>query len=168
VVVPESGLVVVEPLEVVVAVVVAEVLAVVEVVAVVAGCVSVVETGALGGIVPSPVETSDSVGAERLPLTLSWPAGAGEGADSPAGSANHAAANPAVTRAANAANAFCLGLHRGATPSVRGAVASVGAWLGMAASSASKRALPSGGRLAGSFASARATSEARRGGASRR
>lgn len=173
VVVLGSGLVVVEPLVVVVGVVgvvavvaVAEVAAVGEVVAVAAGCVSVVETGRLGGIAPGSFETPCSVDVERFPLTLSWPAGAGEGADSPAGSATHAAANPAVTRVANAANAFCLRLHGGVMPCVRGAVASVGAWLGIGASSASNRALPSGGRPAGSFTSARATSEARRGGAS--
>ena len=72
-VVPESGLVVVEPLEVVVAV--AVVVAVVEVVAVeevvAAGCVSEVETGPLAGIVPGSVETPSSVDAEPLPLTLS-------------------------------------------------------------------------------------------------
>ena len=169
VVVPESGLVVVEPLEVVVAV--AVVVAVVEVVAVeevvAAGCVSEVETGTLAGIVPGSVETLCSVDAEPLPLTLS-PAGAGEGADSPAGSANHAAASPAAIRVANAANAFCLRLRGGVMPCGRGAVASVRAWLGIAAPSASNKALPSRGRPAGSFTSARATSEARQGGASRR
>ena len=174
-VVPESGLVVAEPLEVVVvapldvvvAVAVDAVVVAAEVVAVVAGCVSVVETDTFGGIVPSPVETC-SVDAEPLPLTLSWPAGAGEGADSPAGSANHAAATPAAASVANAANAFCLRLYDGVRPCVSGAVASVGAWLGIAASSASNKALPSGGRPDGSFASARATSEARRAGASGR
>jgi hypothetical protein len=153
---------------VVVAVAVAEVAVVGEVVAAAAGCVSVVETGGLGGIVPGSVEIPCSVDVERFPVTLSWPAGAGEGADSPAGSATHAAANPAVTRAANAANAFCLRLPGGVMPCVMGAVASVGAWLEIGASSASNRALPSGGRPAGSFASASATSEARRGGASGR
>lgn len=175
-VVPESGLVVAEPLEVVVvapldvvvAVAVDAVVVAAEVVAVVAGCVSVVETDTFGGIVPSPVETPCSVDAEPLPLTLSWPAGAGEGADSPAGSANHAAATPAAASVANAANAFCLRLYDGVRPCVSGAVASVGAWLGIAASSASNKALPSGGRPDGSFASARATSEARRAGASGR
>jgi hypothetical protein len=128
VVVVGPGLVVVEPLVVVVVVVaVVEVAAVGEVVAVAAGCVSVLETGRLGGIVPGSVETPCSVDVERFPLTLSWPAGAGEGADSPAGSATRAAANPAVTRVANAANAFCLRFHGGVMPCVRGAVASVGA-----------------------------------------
>jgi hypothetical protein len=98
VVVPTSGLVVVEPLEVVVAVVtvVAEVVAVEEVIAVAAGCVPEVETGALGGIVPSSVEAPCWVDVERCPPPLSWPAGAGGGADSRAGSANHAAATPAA------------------------------------------------------------------------
>jgi hypothetical protein len=170
VVVPTSGLVVVEPLEVVVAVVtvVAEVVAVEEVIAVAAGCVPEVETGALGGIVPSSVEAPCWVDVERCPPPLSWPAGAGGGADSRAGSANHAAATPAAPRVANAANAFCLRLYDGVMPCVSGAVASVGAWLGIAASSASNKALPSGGRLPGSFVSALATSVARRAGASGR
>ena len=168
-VVPESGLVVVEPLEVVVVVAVAvDAVVAAEVVAVVAGWVSVVETDTLAEFVPGPVETPGSVDAERLPLTPSWPAGAGERADSPAGSASHAAATPAVARAANPANAFCLRLYGGVMPCVIVAVASVGAGLGMAASSASNRALPSGGRPAGSFARACETSEARRAGASGR